>query len=42
LRSLVSSRSSERYLYTVAALPQSLARVLRRERFDVVRLEGAY
>jgi glycosyltransferase involved in cell wall biosynthesis len=42
LRSLVSSRSFERLRVTLPALQQSLDRVLRGRRFDVVNLEFPY
>jgi len=42
LRSLASSRSFERLLYSAAALQPALDRVLRRRRFDVVNIEFPY
>lgn len=39
LRSLASSRSFERLLFTVPALQPSLNRILRARRFDIVNLE---
>jgi glycosyltransferase involved in cell wall biosynthesis len=39
LRSLVSTRSLERLLFTVPALQPSLDRILRARRFDIVNLE---
>ena len=42
LRSLASSRSFERLRVTVPALQQTLDRVLRAKRFDVVNLEFPY
>jgi glycosyltransferase involved in cell wall biosynthesis len=42
LRSLASSRSFERHLYSVPALQESLDRLLRRRPFDIVNLEFPY
>jgi glycosyltransferase involved in cell wall biosynthesis len=42
LRSLGSTRSFERLLFTLPALQQALDRVLRARRFDVVNLEFPY
>jgi hypothetical protein len=42
LRSLASTRSFERLLFTVPALQQALDRLLRARRFDIVNLEFTF
>src|SRR5205085_7610844 len=42
LRSLASTRSFHRLLFTVPAFQQSLDRLLRARRFDVVNLEFSF